>query len=90
MKRFKNFFGIVTALVTVMAMSVLSFADSTTPVSMLDAGVSTILNDFAADVVPTVLAAIAIIIPAALSLWAIGFGIKKGLGFLFRFASKTL
>ena len=86
----------VTTALAIMAMAVnynggqTVYAGVYSPTSLLDTGVETIINDFAADLKPTVLDLIAIIIPVGLALWAIGFGIKKGLAFLQRRANKTL
>ena len=58
--------------------------------SLLTTDVSTIISGFAADIVPTVLAMIAILVPVGLTLWAIGFGVKKGIAFLQKKASKAI
>lgn len=57
--------------------------------SLLTSDVSTIITGFAGQIVPTVLALIAIVVPVGLTCWAIGFGIKKGIGYLQRNASKA-
>jgi len=92
MKKFlKSKIAKVTAVATlIMVTGIQAFADVATPTSMLDGEVTTIIQDFAADIVPTVLALIAILVPVGLTLWAIGFAIKKGLSFLQRKASKSL
>jgi len=59
-------------------------------VSLLDPAVVTTITGFASSIVPTVLAIIAIVVPIGLSCWAIGFGIKKALGFLQKKASKAI
>lgn len=61
-----------------------------TPTSLLPAEVTTLITDFAGDIVPTSLALLAIIVPAGLTLWAIGFGAKKGIAFLQKKASKAV
>lgn len=58
--------------------------------SLLPTEVSTMITGFAGDIVPTVLALIAILVPTGLTLWAIGLGVKKGLSFLQRKASKAV
>lgn len=58
--------------------------------SLLPAEVTTLITNFAGDIVPTVLAIIAIVVPIGLSCWAIGFGVKKALGFLQKKASKAV
>lgn len=58
--------------------------------SMLPSGVTDIINQFASDIVPTVLAVVAIIVPVGLALWAMGFALKKGLSFLQKKASKAV
>lgn len=81
------------ALITsaLMALSVVSaFADVTTPTSMLDADVTALIQDFAADIVPTVVALLAILIPTGLILWGIGFAVKKGLAFIQKKAKQAV
>lgn len=58
--------------------------------SMLPAQVETLLNGFAADIVPTVLALVSILIPVALTLFGISFGVKKGIQFIQNRANRTL
>ncbi|TWH56437.1 hypothetical protein DesLBE_0640 [Desulfitobacterium sp. LBE] len=57
--------------------------------SLLTTEVTAIVSGFAGDIVPTSLALIAIVVPVGLTLWALGFGIKKGIGYLQRKASKA-
>lgn len=57
---------------------------------MLPAEVQTILTNFAADIVPTVLALVGILVPVALTLFGISFGVKKGLAFIQKRAKQTL
>ncbi len=58
--------------------------------SLLNPSVTSLITDFAADMVPTVLAIVAIVVPVGLTLWAIGFGIKKGVGYIQKRASKAV
>lgn len=58
--------------------------------SLLNASVTNLITGFAADMVPTVLAIVAIVVPVGLTLWAIGFGIKKGVGYIQKRASKAV
>lgn len=59
-------------------------------VSLLPPEVVTTITDFSAQIVPTVLGIIAIVVPVGLTCWAIGFGVKKGISFLQRKASKAV
>jgi hypothetical protein len=52
--------------------------------------VTDIISDFAGDLVPTVIGLLTIIVPVGLSLWAIGFGVKKALNYLQRSAKKSV
>lgn len=58
--------------------------------SLLTSETTAIITGFAADIVPTTLGLISIIVPVGLSLWAIGFGVRKGIGYLQRRASKSI
>ena len=58
--------------------------------SLLTTDVTAIISGFAGDIVPTVLGLIAILVPVGLTLWAIGFGVKKGIAFLQKKASKAV
>lgn len=58
--------------------------------SLLDPQVSNIISNFADSLKPTVLEMIAIIVPAGLGIWAVGFGIKKGLAVLKGQAKRAL
>lgn len=58
--------------------------------SLLTTEVATVVSGFAADIMPTVLELIGIIVPVGLGLWALGFGIKKGISYLQRRASKAI
>lgn len=49
--------------------------------SLLPEAVETMIEGFAGQMVPTVLALIAILVPVGLTLWAIGFGVNKALDF---------
>ncbi len=86
-KRFVAFMVTCSALVAGMMSA---SADTTTPTSMLGDGVKGIINDFAADIVPTVIELIGILVPVGLALWAIGFAVKKGIGFLQKKAKKAV
>lgn len=81
--------GIMSASLVAMS-CVSSFADTTSPTSMLDAEAKTIVQDFGADIVPTVLDLIKILVPVGLTLWGIGFAVKKGISFLQRRAKSSL
>jgi hypothetical protein len=61
-----------------------------TGTSILTTEVTTIVEQFGADLVPTVVALIGILVPVGLTLWAIGFAVKKGLRFLQRQANKSI
>lgn len=58
--------------------------------TLLTTEVTTLISGFAADIVPTVLGLVAILVPVGLTLWAIGFGVKKGIAFLQKKASKAI
>ena len=58
--------------------------------SLLPADVLAVITGFAGNIVPTVLAVVAIVVPVGLSCWALGFGIKKGIAFLQKKASKAI
>lgn len=61
-----------------------------TGTSLLTPETTGIISGFAADMVPTVLALIAIIVPVGLAMWGIGFGIRKGITYLQKRASNAL
>jgi len=61
-----------------------------TATSLLPPEVTALIEGFAANIVPTVLAIIAIVVPIGLSCWAIGFGVKKAISFLQKKASKAV
>ena len=63
--------------------------DATT-VSLLDSSVKTLISGFGSNLVPTVMDLIGILVPVGLTLWAIGFGVKKGIRFLQANASKSI
>lgn len=86
----KKYFSLIIVAIVMAITTIASFADVTTPTSMLDPAVSSQIANLAADLKPTILAMIAIIIPAGLAIWAIGFGIKKGLGVLKGQAKKAV
>lgn len=58
--------------------------------SLLSSEITGIISGFAADVVPTVLGLVGILVPVGLTLWAVGFGVKKGLAFLKKNANKSI
>jgi len=58
--------------------------------SLITEEITTLISGIAGDMVPTVLSLIAIIVPVGLSLWAVGFGVKKGIGFLQKKAKTAL
>jgi hypothetical protein len=58
--------------------------------SLITSDVTDIISDFAGDLVPTVIGLLTIIVPVGLSLWAIGFGVKKALNYLQRSAKKSI
>lgn len=62
----------------------------TGPTSLLNAEVSTVISGFAAQLMPTVIDLIEIIVPVGLALWAVSFGVKKGLSWLQRRAQKAV
>ena len=61
-----------------------------TGTSLLTTEITTMVTGFAADIIPTVMAVLTIVVPVGLTAWAIGFGIKKGIGYLQRKASKAV
>lgn len=67
-----------------------AFAEGETGKSLLDTTVINTIKGFAADIIPTIIAIVAIVVPIGLSCWAIGFGIKKGISFLQKKASKAI
>lgn len=58
--------------------------------SLIGSEVTDLIAGFAGDVVPTVMSLVGILVPVGLTLWAIGFGIKKGLAFLKKNANKSI
>lgn len=58
--------------------------------SLLNAEIIEVISGFAADVVPTVLGLVGILVPVGLTLWAVGFGVKKGLAFLKKNANSSI
>lgn len=57
--------------------------------TLLTPEVTSMISGFGADVIPTVMSLIGILVPIGLSLWAIGFGVKKGLNFIQKNANKA-
>lgn len=58
--------------------------------SLISAEVTDLITGFAGDIVPTVMSLVGILVPVGLTLWAIGFGVKKGLAFLKKNANKSI
>lgn len=58
--------------------------------SLLTEDITTMISGFGADIIPTVMSLLTILVPIGLSLWAIGFGVKKGLDFLKKNANKSV
>lgn len=77
----------VTALSLVLMMCSQAFAVGT---SLLDTTTTTTVQGFADNLLPTVLAIVAIIIPAGLSIWALGLGINKGISYLQKRANHAI
>lgn len=91
MKKFLQRFRVpLTTLTSCMSMGVVAFAGEATPTSLMDDSVLQIVKDFAADIVPTVMAIVAVVVPVGLTLWGISFAVKKGIAFLQRRASKSV
>jgi hypothetical protein len=96
MKNAKDFFynhkvaiiGATTSAILFTVPTMASAADTAT--SLLTPEVTATISGFAANIVPTILALIAILVPVGLTLWAIGFGVKKGIAFLQKKASKAI
>lgn len=76
--------------ISVMSTGVVAFADMGEPQSMLDSVIVGVIQDFSADIIPTVTHLISIIVPVGLSLWGIGFAVKKGINFLQRRAKQSI
>lgn len=64
-------------------------AGATSGTSLLPAEVKTMITGFASSLIPTVMELLGIIVPVGLTLWAIGFGVKKGMSYLQKRANKT-
>lgn len=58
--------------------------------SLITSEVATVISGFASSLMPTVLELVAIVIPVGLSLWALGFGLRKGIGYLQRRAQLSI
>lgn len=86
----KKLIAITTTIAGVMGTGAVAFADQATPTSLLDDGVMNIIKDFAADIVPTVVALIGVLVPVGLTLWGIGFAVKKGINFLQKRAKQAV
>jgi len=82
--------ALVIGTICTLGATTVALADATTPTSMLSADTKAVVQDFAADIVPTVMDLIALLVPVGLTLWGIGFAIKKGITFLQRRAKSSL
>lgn len=80
----------ITAFVMTATTINASAADPYVAKSFLDDGITTLLVNIGADLVKTVLALVVILLPVGLTLWGIGFGVKKGIGFLKKNANKSI
>lgn len=80
--------AIATTVMTATA-TTMCFA-SGSPTSLLPAEAKTQLTGFAAQVLPTVLEIMGIVVGVGLSVWGASFGVKKGIAFLQKKASKAL
>lgn len=58
--------------------------------SMLNSDITTLIVNTGADLVQTVLGLVVILLPVGLTLWGIGFGVKKGINFLKKNANKSI
>lgn len=58
--------------------------------NLIPAEAMTTVTNLSANIVPTVLALVAIIVPVGMTCWAIGLGLKKGIAVLQKKASKAL
>lgn len=84
----KSIKGKILLLVSsIMAFAVVVGAEAT---SLLPAEVTSMITSFAADIVPTAVALLTILVPIGLTLWAVGFGVKKAIGFLQKKAGKAV
>lgn len=91
MKRAKKLAVMLCVMAIVMVTtSIVALADAAEPTSLLDAGTKAVVEDFAADIVPTVMELIGVLVPVGLTLWGIGFAVKKGISFLQRRAKSSL
>lgn len=61
-----------------------------TATSLLTTEVTTMITDFAGQIVPTAMGILTIVVPIGLTCWGIGFALRKGLSYLKRNASKTI
>lgn len=59
-------------------------------VSLLPAEVSTLISLQAANIIPTVVALLQIIVPIGMACWALGMGIKKAITAIEKKASKAI
>ncbi len=62
----------------------------TTGSSLITSDITDMVTSFANSLLPTVMAVLTIVVPVGLTLWAVGFAIKKGINYLQSKASKTV
>lgn len=60
------------------------------PTSLLTPEVTSMVEGFAGNIVPTIVALLLIIVPVGLTIWSMGFGVKKGISFLQKKAKTAL
>lgn len=58
--------------------------------SLLTTEITTMISNFASALVPTTMAILTVVVPVGLTLWAVGFGIKKGINYLQQKANKAI
>ncbi|WDV44500.1 hypothetical protein PV797_06815 [Clostridiaceae bacterium M8S5] len=85
----RNKLSVLTVVMMAMTCSMAFAVDAPAPKSLVDSGLMNIIKGFGADVVKTVTDIVTVIVPTGLVLWAIGFAVSKGVGFLQRKASKA-
>lgn len=87
---FKKLFAVMSIVSLMMAVAVSTSAATFTPLPLMDESTTNYVGQFASSVQPAVLTLLGILIPAGLALWALGFGIKKGIAFVRKSASKAV
>lgn len=85
---FKKFALMAIATGVIVSTSMIAFADELTPTSLLDTQTTQLVKDFGADLVPTYIALLLIVIPVGLAIFAIKLGAFKGIGMLKKFVWK--